>query len=714
MSKDREILVALAGNPNSGKTSIFNSLVGANQKVGNFSGVTVEKYTGKKEYNGYKITFVDLPGTYSLTAYSPEEVVARNFIIEERPDLIVNVIDSTNLERNLFLTTQLMDLECKMIVALNMSDEIQRKNIKIDTGQLNKLLGAPIVQTSAAKNMGIDELLETIAKIKEGEVKTNTHKLYYSDSLEEQIEKIKHTIDSSRHLNGKYNARWLSIKLLENDKIVYNLIRENPVWIKITPIISDAIIKFENKFDSEPEMLLTEERYSLIRGAIKETVTYPPKKKKSKTELVDSILINRVTGLPIFLFFMWSMFQLTFTLGEYPMELIENLFAFLGDFASEIITNPTAQSIVVDGIIAGVGGVLVFLPNILILFLCLSIMEGTGYMARAAFVVDKIMHKFGLHGKSFIPMITGFGCSVPAFMATRTLKSESDRITTMLIIPFMSCSAKFPVYVLITGSFFAAEAAGNVLFGIYLFGVGIALLSAKLFKKTIFDDESEPFVMELPPYRVPTLKTLIMQMWFKAALYLRKAGTIILFASVLIWISTNYPVNKELEQQYDSQIETVQTNNLLSEEAKSAEIAEIENNKLKSKLEYSAAGYIGKFIEPVFSPLGFDWRLSISLVNGFAAKEIVVSTMGTIYALGDADEGSSALRESLRNDPNYSIATALALMIFVLLYIPCFAATVVFHKESGKLKWTLLYGTYSVAIAWIMAFIVYNVSSLFI
>ncbi len=714
MNTDKEILVALAGNPNSGKTSIFNSLVGANQKVGNFSGVTVEKYSGKKEYNGYTITFVDLPGTYSLTAYSPEEVVARNFIIEEKPDLIVNVVDSTNLERNLFLTTQLMDLECKMIVALNMSDEIERKNISIDTNQLNRLLGAPTVQTSAAKKTGIDELLDKIIKIKKGELETNTHKLFYSDNLEEQIEKIKQTIDSSKHLNGKYNARWLSIKLLENDKIVYNLMRENPVWIKINPILSEAITRFENKFDSEPEMLLTEERYSLIRGAIKETVTYPPKKKKSKTEFVDSILINRITGLPIFLFFMWSIFQLTFTLGDYPMGLIEDLFAFLGDSAAALISNPTAQSIVVDGIIAGVGGVLVFLPNILILFLCLSIMEGTGYMARAAFVVDKIMHKFGLHGKSFIPMITGFGCSVPAFMATRTLKSESDRITTMLIIPFMSCSAKFPVYVLITGAFFATKTAGNVLFGIYIFGVGIALLSAKLFKKTIFDDESEPFVMELPPYRVPTLKTLIMQMWFKAALYLRKAGTIILFASVLIWISTNYPANEEVAQQYDNQIAEVQSNNQLSDEAKEEQIAVIENNKLKSKLEYSAAGYIGKFVEPFFAPLGFDWRLSISLINGFAAKEIVVSTMATIYALGDADESSSALRASLSNDPSYTVATALALMIFVLLYIPCFAATVVFHKESGKWKWTLLYGTYSVVIAWVMAFIVYNISSLFL
>ncbi|MGD8779977.1 MAG: ferrous iron transport protein B [Ignavibacteria bacterium] len=715
MNNDREILVALAGNPNSGKTSIFNNLVGANQKVGNFAGVTVEKYTGRKEYKGYKINFVDLPGTYSLTAYSPEEVVARNFIIEEKPDLIINVIDSTNLERNLFLTTQLMDLECKMIVALNMFDEIERKNIKIDTEQLNKLLGTPIVKTSATKKTGINDLLDFIIKIKNGELNTNTHKLYYSDELEEQIEKIQSELDSCKHLNGKYNYRWLSIKLLENDKIIYNLVKENPVWLKINPILTEAITNFDSKYDSEPEMLLTEERYSLIRGAIKETVSYPPKRKKSKTEIVDSILINRITGLPIFLFFMWAMFQLTFTLGEYPMGLIEDFFGLLGEFASDILTNEIVRSIVVDGIIAGVGGVLVFLPNILILFLCLSIFEGTGYLARAAFVIDKVMHKFGLHGKSFIPMVTGFGCSVPAFMATRTLKSESDKITTMLIIPFMSCSAKFPVYILITGAFFAPEVAGNILFGIYLFGVGIALLSAKFFKKTIFDDESEPFVMELPPYRVPTLKTLIMQMWFKAALYLRKAGTIILFASVLIWISTNYPVNKELEQQYENEIETVQMNNELSDEFKAEKIAEIENNKQKSQLEYSAAGYIGKFIEPFFSPLGFDWRLSISLVNGFAAKEIVVSTMGTIYALGgDADESSSALRERLRNDGNYTIATALALMIFTLLYIPCFAATVVFHKEAGKWKWTLLYASYSIAVAWIMAFIVYNVTSLFL
>ncbi len=709
MINKKEILIALAGNPNCGKTSLFNSLVGTNQKVGNFSGVTVEKYEGHIQYGEYLLRFIDLPGIYSLTSYSPEEVVARNYLLNEQPDVVVNVIDSTNLERNLYLTTQLMDLGVNLIVALNMFDEVKKQSINIHVEQLEKLFGAHMVPTSAVKQKGIDSLLEHIVDLYTGKIEAKKNKLSYSQLIEEKIEQLSEILSTDKNLSAKYNTRWLAIKLLVNDKSVYSFVKEYPIWIKASKFISDAIIETEKAFDNDPEMQITEERYAFIRGALQETVKTPPQKTMT-SEKIDKLLLNRITGLPIFAFFMWLIFQLTFKLGEAPMNWIEYLFENISIFFSSIITNDIARSVIVDGIIAGVGGVLVFLPNILILFLSLAILEGTGYMARAAFVIDKVMHKFGLHGKSFIPMITGFGCSVPAFMATRTLKSESDRITTLLIIPFMSCGAKYPVYILIIGAFLDPSVAGNALFAIYLFGIIIALLSAKFFKSTIFKGDSEPFVMELPPYRMPTFKSLLMQMWFKAKMYLHKAATVILMASVIIWIASNYPKNETIEIQKKAAIEKIQLNNSLTEKEKEKAIQAQNNLSATKTLEYSFAGKLGKIIEPVIKPLGFDWRLGIALVTGFAAKEVVVSTMGTIYALGDADENSASLRELLRNDTAYNLPIALAFLVFVLLYVPCIAATVVFHREAGSWKWTRLYIFYSISIAWIMAFIVYHLS----
>jgi len=713
LEKTKQILVALAGNPNSGKTSLFNKLVGANQRVGNWAGVTVERYEGSTFYQDYQIKIIDLPGTYSLTTYSPEEVIARNFIVEEKPDVVINVLDSTNLERNLFLTTQLIDIQANLIVALNMIDEVESQETKIDFDQLEKLLGIHIVPTSAVKEIGIEELFQHVVDLYTGKIEAKHNKLIFSDLSEYLIEKLISIINTDKELSEKYYPRWLALKLLVNDKVIYEMMHSRPIWIKIHKVLEEAIQKVGKEFDSDPEMLLKEERYSFIRGAIKETVSYKPKTKRSTTEIIDSLLINRITGLPIFALFMWGIFQGTFRLGEIPMTWIESLFGELSTIAIKFIPDGIGRSIIVDGVIAGVGGVLVFLPNIMILFLALSFLEGTGYMARAAFVIDKVMHKFGLHGKSFIPMITGFGCSVPAFMATRTLKSESDRITTLLVIPFMSCGAKFPVYVLIAGTFFDHNSAGNVLFGIYLLGVVLALISARLMKSILFKDMSEPFVMELPPYRMPTFKTLMFQMWFRASQYLRKAGTIILFASVLIWLASNFPKNEKIEIKFQSEIQNVKRDNLISAQEKETKMQLLELKKNSAQLENSAVGQIGKMLEPLVQPLGFDWKLGISIVTGIAAKEIIVSTMGTLYALGDGENNSNALREKLLSNENYNKSVALAFLVFILLYIPCFAASIVFHREAGKWKWTLFYGVYTMSAAWIMAFITYNVSKLF-
>ena len=709
----KDISVALVGNPNSGKTSIFNLLVGSNRQVGNFTGVTVEKYEGIIKYKGYSIKVIDLPGTYSLSAYSPEEVITRNYLLKEKTDVVVDVVDGSNLERNLYLTTQIMELGTDMLVALNMYDEVKKAEINIDFKQLQILLGSHVIPTSAVSKTGFTSLLDHIIRVFEGKITISKNKLVYSHKMEEIISDLEIVILKDKKISSGFNTRWFAIKLLENDQLVHEIVKESSLLDEVKTLLQEASLYYSEKYRSDTELIITEDRHSFIRGAMKETVNETDKVKISITDKIDSVLLNRIMGLPIFIGIMWLIFQFTFTFGNPFVELIESFFNYAGSQVSAILPPGIFRSLIADGVIAGVGGVVVFIPNIILLFLAIALLEGSGYMARAAFVIDKVMHKAGLHGKSFIPMLTGFGCSVPAIMATRTLKNRSDRIVTMLIIPFMSCGAKLPVYILLIGAFFPANIAGNILFGIYMFGVMIAIISAKIIKKAFFKGASEPFVMELPPYRMPTLKSMFYQTSFKAKMYLKKAGTVILLASILIWGASNFPKDDYLEDQFITAKADVLEKSEISDMQKGRMIEALEYKKRSGQLEYSIAGRIGKFIEPGISPLGFDWRIGVALTAGFAAKEIVVSTLGTIFSLGEVDERSEDLEKSLREDPAFSVPTALSLMIFVLLYVPCIAATSVFHKESGSWKWTRFYIFYTIVVAWIMSFLVYRGALLF-
>ncbi|MDO8667709.1 MAG: ferrous iron transport protein B [bacterium] len=710
----KTIVVALAGNPNSGKSSLFNAIAGTHLKVGNWPGVTIEKYEGQVDYKGYKIKLVDLPGTYSINAYSPEETITRDFIAEKKADVILNVVDGTNLERNLYLSAQLLEFDAKMVIALNMYDEVEKKKIKIDFKMLQKLLGCQVVPVSAVKKMGIEAMLDQIVRTYENKITIPRDKISYSQEVEAAISEIQNLIETDIRSFKKFSSRWLAIKLLENDVFAQAYVKQSPAWVKLEKRLPEIMKALENKLEEKISQRLSVDRHAFARGAYKETVEKANEEKKTITDYIDSVLLNRILGLPVFFFIMWLIFQATFTLGKIPTGWTQDFFVFLGDKISVLLPAGVLRSVVVDGIIAGVGGVLGFMPNILILFLGLSFLESTGYMARAAFVVDRAFHKIGLHGKSFIPMVTGFGCSVPAFMACRALKNRGDRLATMMVIPFMSCGAKLPVYVLLISAFFPASMAGNILFAVYLFGILVAVLSAKLFKSTIFKGNSEPFVMELPVYRAPTLRSILMQMWLKAWMYLKRAGTIILTISLIVWVICNYPVSGQLNQQYEVKIETVKQNINLTAEIKKQEVAVFKNELASKQLEYSFAGRTGKMIEPLIKPLGFDWRLGVALTAGFAAKEVVVATMGTIYALDGADKKNESLAQRLRSDPAYNPAIALALIVFVLLYVPCLSATSVFHQEAGELKITLFYIFYSMTAAWVLSFIVYRVSKLFL
>jgi len=708
MNEQHEIRIALAGNPNCGKTSLFNAITGAHQKVGNFSGVTVEKHEGYLDYKGYRITVVDLPGIYSLTPYSPEEIVTREYLIKEPPDVVVNVLEGPNLERNLLLTTQLMELEVDFLVALNMIDEVEEKGIIIEIKQLQQLLGCHIIPTSAKKSIGLDALLDHVIRVARKDITIRKNKLFFRPGLEASVEKITAILSHHKELEG-FNPRWLAIKLMENDRAVYQEVQRHPVWVKVELALQEALKEAERMHDSEPEILITEDRHAFIRGAMQECVHQPGGVKATPTDYIDMVVLNRILGLPIFLLVVWAIFQLTFTLGAPLMWALERLFSLFGSAIKPLLPNETLRSIVIDGIIAGVGGVLVFLPNIVLLFVGLSFLEASGYMARAAFVIDRVMHRFGLHGKSFIPMVTGFGCSIPAIMATRTLKSRTDRLVTIMIIPFMSCGAKLPVYVLLTAAFFPPEVAANIMFGIYLLGIFVGLWTALILKKTVMKSDSEPFVMELPPYRWPTLASVFFQAKVKALMYLKKAGTLILGAVIIIWAVSNYPHNSALDRAYTTESNAIAKSGI-SETSKKDLAKSLELRIKSEQLEYSLAGRAGKVLEPMIKPLGFDWKIGIALVTGLAAKEVVVSTLGTIYSIGQSKESRVELKYILQHDSSFSRATALSLMVFVLLYIPCVAAIGVMKKEVGKWRPVVLYSAYSLSVAWVLSFVVYRLA----
>lgn len=717
--KRRTINVALVGNPNCGKTSLFNIASGAHEHVGNYSGVTVDAKEGFFDFQGYHFRIVDLPGTYSLSAYTPEELYVRKHIIEETPDVIINVADSSNLERNFYLTTQLIDMNVRMVIALNMYDELESSGNKLDYIKLSQLIGVPMIPTVCRRGEGIDQLFHVIIGIYEGgdflsqkgEIRSEIledlrdwHKTYVPDhefgshkeeedarprgymrhihinhgpELERSIEEVKKAISQNEDIRHKYSTRFLSIKLLENDKEIKNFISTLPNGKEIIAIRNKETLRIRKVMNEDSEQAITDAKYGFITGALKETFTDNHLEKEQTTRVIDSIVTHRIWGYPIFFLFLYIMFEGTFVLGDYPMQGIEWLVDQLGNLIRNNMAEGPLKDLLIDGIIGGVGGVIVFLPNILILYFFISILEDSGYMARAAFIMDKIMHRMGLHGKSFIPLIMGFGCNVPAIMATRTIEDRKSRLITMLVNPLMSCSARLPIYLVMIGAFFP-NCASFMLLCIYTAGILLAVIMARIFSKFLVKGEDSPFVMELPPYRMPTSKSIMRHTWEKGAQYLKKMGGIIMIASIIIWFLGYYPQHDAYES-----------------------VAEQQEN--------SYIGQIGKAIEPVIKPLGFDWKLGIGLISGVGAKELVVSTLGVLYTNeGDVEN------VNLSNRIPITPLVALAYMLFVLIYFPCIATFAAIKQESGSWKWAIFTAGYTTGLAWLVAFTVFQIGSLIV
>ncbi|MCK9491149.1 MAG: ferrous iron transport protein B [Sulfurimonas sp.] len=696
------IKVALVGQPNVGKSMLINSVSNAHLHVGNFSGVTVDKTEVLFDYKGYHFTVVDLPGTYAFTDYSIEERVTHKYLSGGGYDLIINVVDSTNLEKNLQLTSELMSMNKDIVIALNMSDEAKKEGIEIDEVYMSELLGIPCIKTSAVTKEGIEDLLDAIVKV--GSQAKQESKLIFSEAVEEEISKIVAYLQKHKH-EAPNSYRNIAINLLKNNKKTYARLHDDPIWTELQPILIDATKHIELHHDSDDiKEAFAEEYAAFNKGIITEVVKASTvQEKETITQKIDNILIHPFFGIPIFLFFMWGLFQLTFEIGSIPMEWIEAFFGWLGDTIGATIANEDIRSLIVDGVIAGVGAVVLFVPNIIILFIGIALLESTGYMSRVAFLLDGFFHKFGLHGQSFIPLVTGFGCSIPAYMSARILKNDRDRLLTLFIIGFMSCGARLPVYVLFAGAFFSAEMAGNVLFAIYIGGAFIGLIAAKILKLTAFKGADEPFVMEMPKYRLPSVKLIWHTVLTKTMMYLKKAGTFIAAASMLIWFLSNYPHNLELEKEFSSKIELAST-----QEKKN----ELTNELGVKHLEQSYLGTIGKFSEPLFAPLGFDWRMSVALQTGLAAKEVVVSTLGVLYALGDeVDEESSTLVNAISK--NISFASAVAFIVVIMIYLPCLAASIVFTREAGGIKYFFYLFAFTSVLAYSLAFVAYNVALLF-
>ena len=723
LGKRRTINVALVGNPNSGKTSLFNLASGAHEHVGNYSGVTVDAKEGYFDFEGYHFRIVDLPGTYSLSAYTPEEIYVRRHIIDETPDVIINVVDSSNLERNLYLTTQLIDMNVRMVVALNIYDELEASGNTLDYHLLSKLFGVPMLPTVSKKNRGLDTLFHVVINLYEGvdffdkqgnmnpevlkdltewhdsledrknheeehlEDYVREHKktgrvfrhihINHGPDIEKAIEAVKSEVSKNEFIRHKYSTRFLSIKLLENDPDIERIVRTLPNADEIFHVRDKMSKRVQDTMNEDCESAITDAKYGFISGALKETFTDNHLEQAQTTKVLDSIVTHRVWGFPIFFLFMYLMFEGTFVIGEYPMMGIEWLVEQIGDLLRNNMAEGPFKDLLIDGIIGGVGAVIVFLPNILILYFCISLMEDSGYMARAAFIMDKIMHKMGLHGKSFIPLIMGFGCNVPAIIASRTIENRKSRLITMLINPLMSCSARLPIYLLLVGAFFPNNAS-LVLLSIYAIGIFLAVLLARLFSKFLVKGDDTPFVMELPPYRMPTAKSIFRHTWEKGAQYLKKMGGIIMIASIIIWFLGYYPNHEAYET-----------------------VAEQQEN--------SYIGQLGRAIEPVIKPMGFDWKLGIGLISGVGAKELVVSTLGVLY-VDDPEADEASLAERIPITP----LVAFCYMLFVLIYFPCIAALAAIKQESGSWKWALFAACYTTGLAWLVAFSVYQIGGMFV
>ncbi len=725
-NKSKEIKVALVGNPNSGKTSLFNIASGSHEHVGNYSGVTVDSKEGHFEHKGYKFTLIDLPGTYSLSAYSPEELYVRKSLMEDMPDIVLNVVDASNLERNLYLSTQLIDMNLRCIMALNMYDELQNKGDKLDIAQLSKLLGMPIIPTISKTGEGIDMLFDKIIQIYNNEEDKSLRHIHvwHSNDIEKSISKIQNLIKDNEDIRAKFSTRYLAIKYLEHDAQIEKEISHLNNAKEIEEAREKEEKDIEKLLKSNIESAIVDAKYAYIQGALSETYTAKGEKHGgSFTDKIDKIVTNRILAFPIFILLLYIIFSSTFTVGSYPVDWINNAISYIGDMIATILPESWFKDLLIKGVIDGVGSVLVFLPNILILYFFISIMEDSGYMARAAFIIDKLMHKIGLHGKSFIPMVMGFGCNVPAIMATRTIESRKSRLITMLVIPFMSCSGRLPVFVLIAGAFFPHN-AGLMLLLMYLLGIVIGIITAAVIGHFIKNDDL-PFVMELPPYRIPTSKAIWRHTWQKGKQYLSKMGTTILFASMLIWFLGYYPKNDELvlaQEEAENINEALAQHN---ENSTNIEYLNLKKENLTVKIdslhvvqkENSFIGILGKSLDPIMKPLGFNWRLNVALLTGIAAKELVVSTLGVIYSQGSEIDNGATLEEDTRLQQSLvkdiSKPSALAFMIFILLYFPCVATFAVISRESNSWLLAVLCCTYTMCIAWIFSFIAYHAYMLF-
>ena len=679
-TRSRTINVALIGNPNSGKTSLFNAISGGHEHVGNYSGVTVDAKRGEYRYGGYRFVITDLPGTYALSAYTPEELYVRRHLVNDTPDVVVNAVVASNLERNLYLTTELIDIDPKMVVALNMYDELEASGAVLDYEHLGAMLGVPMVPVVAKTGRGLETLLDTVIAVYENRDPRVRHiHINNGPVVEQALRPLYERLRSDRdELPKHFPPRYFAMKLLERDKEVEAQLADCPHFAEWIALRDRAVPQVEEELGEDVETALANQKYGFISGALKETFTPGGKEQAQTTHIIDAFVTHKLWGFPIFFFLMWLMFYCTFNIGAYPQEWIETLVGWIGSGLQQAMPDGVFKDLLIDGVIGGVGSVIVFLPNIIILYLFISFMEDSGYLARAAFIMDRVMHRIGLHGKSFIPLVMGFGCNVPAIMATRTIESRSSRLITVLITPFMSCSARLPIYILFVGTFFP-DHGGLVLFGLYLLGIALAVVTARLMRRFLYKVDETPFVMELPPYRMPTMRATLSHMWDKSAQYLRKMGGLILVASLFVWFLSYFP----------------------RPVAGEPEIEHYENSYL---------GQLGRWCEPAVEPLGLNWKAGVAILSGVSAKEIVVSTLGVLYSQ-DATADDASLAQTLRESGDFTPASALAFLVFVLLYFPCIATIVAVRNEAGR-GWALASMVYSTAVAWFVAWIVYHIALL--